>query len=106
LTGTRPGPSLRGILIWVQPLAIACENGRLAIVTVSLHDRRGVVEIVTVPPGAIRAGEIDSWKPEDAPAAAAEAPTPTTVTAATASRLRNPPLTTPPPRNNLIPLQK
>lgn len=60
LTGTRPGMSLRGILIWIQPCDMACENGFFAIVNVSLHARRGVVKIVTVPPGAIRAGETES----------------------------------------------
>jgi hypothetical protein len=59
-TGTRPGMSLRGILIWIQPCAMACENGLFAIVSLSVHARRGVVEIVTVPPGAIRAGETES----------------------------------------------
>jgi hypothetical protein len=86
-TGTRPGASLRGILTWIQPYGIACENGFLAIVTVSVHASRGVVVIVTVPPGATCVRETESWKPDDADARPADTQSAATATVRTASHL-------------------
>jgi hypothetical protein len=66
--------SLGGIATLVQPLAIGCVNGFPRILIVSVHDSRGVVEIVTDPPAFTCVGAIESLNAEEAEANPAQTP--------------------------------